>query len=245
LHHSGAISPWQFNAYLTAILNAASATAHSAGKRFAQPLNAGTSKNIIFLKQRLLDDRKVDVGRAFKVACEAINRNAANQCGHRSITASAEAFAQSSKEKCDLYYLDPPYTAQQYSRFYHVLETIVTYKYPQLLHNGRVTAGLYPTDRYKSAFSSKTNARLAIRKIIQSAKRQDAAMLISYSDSSKQSDGNSRMISLHSLLSECKDAYGKGVEWGQLSHRYRQFNSSLSSNEYRNDREILIKCRTI
>ncbi len=34
--------------------------------------------------------------------------------------------------KCDIVYIDPPYNSRQYSRFYHVLENIATWKKPQL-----------------------------------------------------------------------------------------------------------------
>lgn len=36
------------------------------------------------------------------------------------------------KIKADIFYIDPPYSSRQYSRFYHVLENIVTWKKPQL-----------------------------------------------------------------------------------------------------------------
>lgn len=34
--------------------------------------------------------------------------------------------------KCDIVYIDPPYNSRQYSRFYHVLENIATWKKPKL-----------------------------------------------------------------------------------------------------------------
>ncbi len=34
--------------------------------------------------------------------------------------------------KCDIVYIDPPYNSRQYSRFYHVLENIATWKKPEL-----------------------------------------------------------------------------------------------------------------
>ena len=36
------------------------------------------------------------------------------------------------KIKCDVVYIDPPYSSRQYSRFYHVLENIVEWKKPTL-----------------------------------------------------------------------------------------------------------------
>lgn len=240
---TGLLSAWQFNAVLTAIMSAASAAVHSAGKHFAQPLNAGSLSNEGFLSGRLLQDRGIDIEHEFARACDAINAKAVSaDSGHRAWLGPAEDFA-STGQVADLYYLDPPYTAQQYSRFYHVLELICTYEYPQLLMNGAPTTGLYPSNRYKSAFSSKRKAPVAFQTIITAAKTRGAAVAISYSQSAAASRGNARMITLDQLLSLCSDEFGSAnVEWLQLSHRYRQFNSSSASNAHRDDPEILITC---
>jgi adenine-specific DNA methylase len=246
LRSTGVLSQWQFNVALTAIMNAASSAVHSAGKHFAQPLNAGSSTNYSFLDKRLASDRQICIKSQFKAACTAIQSCAPfSNAGHYSNHMAAEDFVKTSPAPFDMYYVDPPYTAQQYSRFYHILETIVTYQLPQLLHNGRLTTGLYPLNRYKSAFSSRKNAVLAFRAIIRQAKAQKTALLISYSVSARDSRGNARMISLEDLIRECKDGFGDAsVDWGRMSHRYRQFNNAASSNDRRDDTEILIKCKT-
>lgn len=38
---------------------------------------------------------------------------------------------------CDIVYIDPPYNSRQYSRFYHVLENITSWKKPQLFGEAR------------------------------------------------------------------------------------------------------------
>ncbi|WP_196489986.1 DNA adenine methylase [Erythrobacter donghaensis] len=241
---AGRITDWQYSASLTAIMSAASAAAHTAGKHFAQPLNAGSSRNERFLAARLLQDRRINIERGFAEACEAINNHANRiDCDHEAWRGPAEIYAIDGK-RADLYYLDPPYTAQQYSRFYHVLETICTYDYPKLFENGHLTTGLYPTERYKSSFSSKRKAPLAFQAIINAANTSGAALVISYSQSSASSRGNARMISLEQLLDICFGEYGRSnVECIQLSHRYRQFNSASASNAKRDDPEILITCK--
>jgi adenine-specific DNA-methyltransferase len=244
LRQTGQISGWQYNAGLTAIMTAASAASHSAGKHFAQPLNAGTLRNSKFLSSRLLQDRNVSVMAEFRLACDQINARINRvQDSHVAWHGPAEAFAASG-QPVDLYYLDPPYTAQQYSRFYHVLETISAYRYPQLFLNGKLTTGLYPTQRFKSDFSSKRKSPAAFRSIIDAASDSGAAVLISYSVSSAASNGNARMISLEALLDLCRSAFGESkVDLVRLNHRYRQFNSSTASNTHRNDPEIMITCR--
>lgn len=240
----GRLTDWQYCAALTAVMSAASAAAHSAGKHFAQPLNAGSLRNAGFLRTRLLQDRRVDIEREFEAACEAINAEAVPvDHGHRAWHGPAESFV-AADGAIDLYYLDPPYTAQQYSRFYHVLETICTYDYPQLFDHGALTTGLYPANRYKSAFSSKRKAPSAFQAIINAARAGGAAMAISYSQSAAASRGNARMITLEQLIDLCAAEFGRAnVDWFQLSHRYRQFNSSSASNARRDDPEILITCK--
>lgn len=240
---AGKITSWQYSVALTAILSAASAAAHSAGKHFAQPLNAGRQENKKFLSKRLLEDRRISIGAQFSAAIARINAGAFDGAnGHSVSRTPAEEFVEGQRD-VGLYYLDPPYTAQQYSRFYHLLETICTYEYPQLFTGGELTTGLYPSERYKSAFSSK-RAASAFGHIIETSKQQGAALLISYSNSATNSNGNARMISLETLMGLCQAHYGKRrVGIRTLGHRYRQFNSASLSNQQRDDPEILITCR--
>ena len=47
----------------------------------------------------------------------------------------ANQFAK--KLTCDIVYIDPPYNSRQYSRFYHILENIVSWKKPELFGEAR------------------------------------------------------------------------------------------------------------
>lgn len=244
LHSAGELSNWQLSAALTAICHAASCAVHSAGKHFAQPLIAH-GRQSKFLNKRLLSDRSVSIVERFRYACEQINlRNFRRSGPHRVCQTTAETLISSASEKVDLYYLDPPYTSQQYSRFYHVLETLVSYRYPLLFRDGHTTSGLYPVERYKSDFSSKAKASGAFGRIVANASEKRSSLLISYSDSARDSLGNSRMISFEELMSACRKIYGASrVSWFELRHRYRQFNNFEKSQVSRNDREILISCQ--
>lgn len=51
----------------------------------------------------------------------------------KSVIISRKDANQLAKEiTCDIVYIDPPYNSRQYSRFYHVLENITTWKKPKL-----------------------------------------------------------------------------------------------------------------
>ncbi len=74
-------------------------------------------------------------------------------------------------------YADPPYAPVHYSRFYHVLETLVDYDYPEIEHKGR-----YRNDRHQSPFSQKGNAVDAFSALFAGIINKKAQMVLSYSD---------------------------------------------------------------
>lgn len=240
------ITSWQYHAALTAILSAASSAVNSAGKHFAQPLLSGKDKTGAFHRKRLIQDRRISVRNAFRSALIEINARPFSSLDRNwAVQSSAEDFVLGTSQEFGLFYLDPPYTAQQYSRFYHLLETLIEYKIPDLSHNGKMTSGIYPNHRYKSAFSSKSRALPAFDKLLAGIKRKRGSALISYSASSENSNGNSRMVSLNELLDTCVTQFGKSaVRVIEMTHRYRQFNSVAQSNIQRDDRELLIECKT-
>ena len=246
LYEIQSISKWQMNAALSSLLSAASAAVHSAGKHFAQPLSSSETTSGGFKDRRLLQDRAVSVQEMFARCASAINDSSRHESAqHVAEVDTAEHFVATTTDHFDLFYVDPPYTAQQYSRFYHLLETICKYEPPDLLEGGRISIGLYPKDRFKSAFCSKVKALPAIQRIVREARQRSTSLLISYSHSVAGSDGNERMISLDELLRTCREEFGtRSVELWTFKHRYRQFNSTQNANENRGDPEVLIACKS-
>lgn len=74
-------------------------------------------------------------------------------------------------------YADPPYSAVHYSRFYHVLETLVLYDHPSLEFKGR-----YRTSRYQSPFDQRSKVAKAFEALFKAVNRQQCQLLLSYSD---------------------------------------------------------------
>lgn len=239
------LDSWQRATAQTALMHAASRIVHSAGKHFAQPLKVRAG-NATFHDRRFLSDRAIDVSTVFRDACATIAAVAPpRDAGHHAVTDSAERFVSKNGEAAKLYYLDPPYTAQQYSRFYHILETIATNTLPRLPAGSAPTMGLYPGDRYKSAFSSRRRAATALAMVLGRLASLKATAIVSYSVSARGSDGNARMIGLGELLAACREEFGSHkVEMVEFAHRYRQFNSGENANEGRDDKEVLVICRS-
>ncbi|KAB8059905.1 hypothetical protein GCN74_11050 [Janthinobacterium sp. FT14W] len=79
-------------------------------------------------------------------------------------------------------YLDPPYTRDEYSRYYHVLETLVRYDYPVV--SGKASIPVKGSDgRFASEFFTRTSTSVedTIAKVISSCLENQWSCLWSYS----------------------------------------------------------------
>ena len=74
-------------------------------------------------------------------------------------------------------YADPPYSAVHYSRFYHVIETLVRYDHPHLEYKGR-----YRDDRYQSSFDKRKEVAEAFRLLFEAVDERRSHLILSYSD---------------------------------------------------------------
>jgi adenine-specific DNA-methyltransferase len=99
-------------------------------------------------------------------------------------------------DEVDLVYADPPYTSVHYSRFYHILETLVRYDYPESLYTGR-----YRNDRHQSGFCQKSSVEAEFRHLIGSLRQRHKTLIISYPDTG--------LISLSQLVQLCRQYYLK------------------------------------
>ncbi len=72
-------------------------------------------------------------------------------------------------------YADPPYTDDQYSRFYHVLETLLLYDYPEVSGSG-----LYRSSRFRTPFSLKSQTVSALNELVFAVSSSEADLVLSY-----------------------------------------------------------------
>ncbi|WP_242086460.1 DNA adenine methylase [Microbacterium lacticum] len=78
-------------------------------------------------------------------------------------------------EDVGVVYADPPYTKDQYSRFYHLYETLYRYDYPDAVGAGRVRS-----DRFSTGFSLKSQVRSAFHDLCRSVARKGIPLVVSY-----------------------------------------------------------------
>src|SRR5690606_3747596 len=104
---------------------------------------------------------------------------------------------------------DPPYAPVHYSRFYHVLETLVKYDYPDLEFKGR-----YRGDRHQSPFSQKSNAVNAFKELFNGIIHAKSQMILSYSGSG--------VISIDLIISLAKQHFNNGyiVDVKEVDHKH-------------------------
>ncbi len=72
-------------------------------------------------------------------------------------------------------YADPPYSKAQYSRYYHVLESLTLYDYPSSIGQGR-----YRANRFQTPFSLKGAVRGAFESLIENCAALSPYLIVSY-----------------------------------------------------------------
>lgn len=118
-------------------------------------------------------------------------------------------------KKPSIIYADPPYTADQYSRYYHVYETLLFYDYPEVTGIGR-----YRPNRFVSPFSIKTKVEAAIESIISSSAKMRAKLVMSYPSNGLLPNAES---SIRKML---KRHYGTRGTVKHLSHWHSSMGAS-------------------
>ncbi|KRW65155.1 restriction endonuclease [Pseudomonas sp. TTU2014-096BSC] len=97
-------------------------------------------------------------------------------------------------------YADPPYCFVHYSRFYHALETLVLYDYPDLqIKGGAVVKGRYRAERHQSPFSIRSQVPGAFNNLFRGIATAGSRLVLSYS--------NTGMISLDQLVELANEAF--------------------------------------
>ncbi len=231
--------------FMAALLHAVSVST-SGTSHFAQPRSiAGDSELLAVAKRRM-----IDIDDQFELALDAIRaewlespRLDGNKVFCSDIHRLLEAGSPLDEEEVDLVYLDPPYTADNYSRFYHVLETLVDYDYPQLqTRAGELTRGRYPDQekRFTSDFCSSIKAEEAFRSVARSCRERGASLLISYSTDTglltrkwKKSGDENPARRFRELLLEY---------YGSVEIREKTLMHSGQGDSNRSVRELLLLC---
>ena len=114
-----------------------------------------------------------------------------------------------------------------YSRFYHAIETLIRYDYPEVLHKGR-----YRTDRHQSPFCKRTEVVGAFEVMFQKIREKNSKLVLSYS--------NTGMISLEKILELAQETLGVEYEVYSKALDYKHSTMGRSEDKSREVKEYLV-----
>lgn len=200
------------NVSLAALIQAASRCAASPGHT-AQPFKPNETAGPFLIEAWQRDLPTIVVARLKEIAPRVAKIRGQAHCG------DALEIADRTKPG-DLVFVDPPYSAVHYSRFYHVLETVA---------RGQVGAvagiGRYPPaeERPSSSFSVKTQAQKAFNELLAVLARRGAGVIITF-PASQASNGLSgddvkRLAAQHFRIEEEKVSSRFSTLGGDTKHR--------------------------
>lgn len=240
------------DAGLAPVLSTASEIVNTVGKQFAQPIRPrdrdGQPKR--HLVRRILTDRAYDVFSTYRAWVDRYAGLPRTAGPHSAIREDFEAFlAKSSAQIIAVFYADPPYTRDHYSRFYHVLETMSLRDEPNFSHSmirtggkPRVSRGFYRADRHQSPFCIKSLVPAAFASLLDGVRRLNVPLLLSYSPFEQNARARPRLMSVEQIVNLARTRFRRVdvASAGPFAH------SKLNVHE-RNapvswDGEVLISC---
>ncbi len=181
--------------YLAALIYAASACVSAIGHfaEFLKPRSASTSANLTLERRRdIWSLFRCFVGDVFAKPRASLGEARNYNADYRILLHRLQRSHRDLRP--EIIYADPPYFRDQYSRYYHVLETLVLYDYPD---SGGI--GRYRRDRPASGFSMRSRAEDEFRTLALLSKQLGAELVVSYCDSG--------MLSISHLSSLLQEAY--------------------------------------
>lgn len=145
--------------------------------------------------KRIIPLRNMNVWDEFIEKCNDFKSITNNNMQNRSFNLDYKELIKLDEIKnVETFYLDSPYSGEQYSRFYHILETIVKYDNPEVSYKAK-----YRNDRFMSDFCYKNKASKEFENIIRFCNKNNSNLVISYS--------NKGVIACEELEKLCKEYY--------------------------------------
>lgn len=182
---------------LGALVCSVSSRAYSYGGHFAQPkLDCSSRDKVKKLAPEMLVNWGQSVSHEFFVRLTNLGNESSNVrypiteiAGPWEEALSTVRNMMHSDEVC--VYLDPPYTRDEYSRYYHVLETLVRYDFPEVQDKPSIPKR-GEAGRFASSFATRNTAHIEdlIVSIIESCTQEGWSCLWSYSSSGAASIKN-------------------------------------------------------
>lgn len=229
--------------YLSCLIYAISRVVNSSG-HFAEYLNHSSQK----ASQTILAQRKISILKSFLSKISQFTdlytqnkwQNKVYQNDYKNLV--EELYNNKVINGIDLIYIDPPYTNAQYSRFYHIPETLVKYDYPNITRsvlNHKFVKGGYRDDRHQSEFSNSSQTEKAFLDLFRTlSEKSNATLAVSYSD-------NSIIKPVDRLIAIAKKYYKTIDKKNGHTHSAQGSKFRLNGKGSREVHEYLLICRPI
>ena len=167
-HPDRELRDWLLSAWLSAMSVLVNAPGHT-----AQYLKPSTPE----MHARIVRAWRRDYWSAFKVALGSTAQIGTDDWRANNTVIVGDALAALRQGIPDLgaIYADPPYTKDQYTRYYHVYETLYKYDFPDSYGVGRNRS-----DRISTGFSVKSQVTTAFRELFEWSSRSQVPLIVSY-----------------------------------------------------------------
>lgn len=166
--------PEYYNLLLTCLMYAMAYNSQSTGHyaQYRVPETDASMEDILIYRRKKINGFFISKYREFEEYAKRKNKY------KYIVSASRDCDCLETLKPGGVIYADPPYCFVHYSRFYHILETLVKYDYPDVKYKGR-----YRTDRYQSEYCIKTEVATAFKEMFLRIKKKGIDLLLSYSNS--------------------------------------------------------------
>jgi adenine-specific DNA methylase/DNA-binding XRE family transcriptional regulator len=236
-------------AAMAVLLSTASEIVNTVGKQFAQPIKLkkadGTYTKI--LVNRSIRDRRLETIGVFEWWANKWAAAASLQQSRNEVRCQDVMEFINEDKRSGIYYADPPYTIDHYSRFYHVLETLVCRDSPvldEMKKRGQlaVMRGIYRRGRFQSEFCIPSKAEHAFERLISAVAEKKVPFLLSYSPFEHNSTDRPRLLPVERIASIASAYFAKVDVVEVEEHSHRKLNARAVNAPTKSGAEKLFVC---
>ncbi len=174
--------------------------------------------------KRIIPLQKMDLWQEFLKKCDKYSDIYLSHTQNKAFCKDyKELFKLEALKNVNTIYLDSPYSQEQYSRFYHILETVVKYDNPVVNYKAK-----YRENRFMSGFCYKSKVEKEFVNILDFCKSNNVNLVISYS--------NKAVLPINKLEDLCKQ-YFKCVNRQDIA-----YNHSTQGKGNQKLSEVIITC---
>ena len=246
-------NPEKYTTLLAALLSTLSEIVSTVGKQFAQPMKLTDKNNKPknLLASRTYKDRNYEVLLIFKKYISEYSKYCFSNANNKAFAMDFNDYLNTTSDNIGCFYADPPYTIDHYSRFYHILETISLYDYPELAKMNKsnsgnvIMKGLYRLDRYQSPFCIPSKVKEAFDKLFKGTSKFNCPLLLSYSPFEDKTDNRPRLLTIDEIILLGKKYYNNIRIIELKEHKHKKLNKNENNSETIRNGEVMILFKNI